>query len=404
MSENFVVIGAGQAGLQICDSARKAGFEGELLLVGDEALPPYQRPPLSKQFLLGELELERLPFRPPNFFEKNSISLELGSTVEKIDTENKSLVINGEQYRYDKLAIATGTRVRKLPVPGGDMEGIHYLRTAEDAQAIKDDLQSAQSLIAIGGGFIGLEIAAVAKKLGLNVTVIEAQARLMERVVSQSVSSYFGDLHRNHGVELLLNSSVASVAKVGEKFIVSLGDGTQHTADMVVAGIGAIPNTELASEAGIECDNGIVVDSLGRTSAVDVFAAGDCTMHDNAKLKVRHRLESVQNAVDQAKTVAASMVGDKKPYIQIPWFWSDQYDIKLQMVGSCVGADETVMRGQQAEHSFSVFYFNKGLLIGVDSVNRAKDHMMGRKILNNDLPVSSLQVADESLDLKTLMS
>lgn len=404
MSETFIVIGAGQAGLQICDSLRKEGFDGKLVLLGDENLAPYQRPPLSKQFLLGELDKERLPFRPQNFFEKNDIDLRLGTLVSAIDTTNQCVVADNQKINYDKLAIATGTRVRTLPVTGGDMPGVHYLRTVADAEQIKMNLGKAKSLVAIGGGFIGLEIAAVARKLGLGVTVIEAQSRLMERVVSPTVSGYFETLHRSKGVELLLNSSVSSIAKENDDFVVTMGDGTLMTADMVVAGIGAIPNTEIASAGGIVCDNGIVVDSFAKTSAPNVFAAGDCTMHDNAKLKIRHRLESVQNAVDQAKTVAASMVGKEKAYEQVPWFWSDQFDTKLQMVGLSKGAEEVVVRGKPEEDAFSVFYFKRGALIGADSVNQAKEHMMSRKILSKDIPVTSAQVADESLDLKTIMT
>lgn len=404
MSETFIVIGAGQAGLQICDSLRKEGFDGRLLLFGDEDLAPYQRPPLSKQFLLGELEKERLPFRPQNFFEKNAIDLKLGVTVSAIDTENKTVLVNDQQFNYDKLAIATGTRVRKLPVTGGDLPGVHYLRTIVDAERIKEHLTKAQSLVAIGGGFIGLEVAAVARKMGLNVTVIEAQGRLMERVVPPIVSDYFDELHRSNDVELLLNSAVSSIAKENDTYIVTLDDGNQIRTDMIVAGIGAIPNTEVAADAGIVCDNGIVVDSFAKTSALDVFAAGDCTMHENAKLKIRHRLESVQNAVDQAKTAAASMVGHGKPYDQVPWFWSDQFDTKLQMVGSSAGAEETVLRGKPEDGAFSVFYFKQELLIGVDSVNQAKDHMMGRKILSKNLRVTSAEVANESLDLKTIIT
>ena len=402
MSETFIVIGAGQAGLQICDSLRKEGFAGDLLLIGDEATPPYQRPPLSKQYLEGDLDRDRLPFRPANFFEKNNIKLLLGRPVTTVDLPQKTIALGSESYAFDKLAFATGTRVRRLPIPGGDLPGVHYLRTIEDADGIQRDLAQASSLIAIGGGFIGLEIASVARKNDLDVTVIEAQSRLMERAVSPIVSDYFAKLHTEHGVSLLLNTTVESIEKQAAGFNVYLSHGEQLSADMIVAGIGALPNVELAQQAGLECNNGIVVDNLGRTSVPDVYAAGDCTLHHNSKLDVYHRLESVQNAVDQAKTVAASMLGISKPYVQIPWFWSDQYDKKLQMVGRSQDADETVVRGEQASGSFSVFYFKQEKLIGVDSVNQAKDHMLGRKVLNNDIPLTSAQAADSSLDLKTV--
>ena len=402
MSETFIVVGAGQAGLQICDSLRKEGFSGRLLLVGDEQLEPYQRPPLSKQYLEGELERERLPFRPASFFEKNEIELRLGVPISKVDLDDCTVSIDSEKIKFDKLAIATGTRVRKLPIEGGDLEGVHYLRSVEDAEAIRVDLESAKSLIAIGGGFIGLEIAAVAKKRGLDVTVVEAQSRLMERAVSPIVSEYFAEVHEQAGVQLVFDAVVSKIEKTSGSFTVTMSDGNSLQADMVVAGIGALPNIELAVAAGIECDNGIIVDSLGRTSAPNVFAAGDCTFHHNAKLDVRHRLESVQNAVDQAKTIAASMMDKEKPYEQIPWFWSDQYDKKLQMVGTSKDADNAVIRGNRAEHSFSVFYFRNDQLVGVDSVNRAKDHMFGRKFLNNGIALNAEQAADESVDLKAI--
>ena len=402
MSETFIVIGAGQAGLQICDSLRKEGFDGDLLLFGDESLAPYQRPPLSKQYLEGELDRERLPFRPETFFDKNDIQLHLSEPVTSLDLEQKTIVTESRDYRFDKLAFATGTRVRRLPISGGDLPGVHYLRTVDDADGIQRDLASAKSLIAIGGGFIGLEIAAVARKRGIDVTVIEAQERLMERAVSPIISEYFASLHEGKGVTLLLQTSVAQVEKTESGFSVGLTDGKILSADMVVAGIGALPNVELASAAGIECDNGIIVDSAGVTSNMNVFAAGDCTMHHNAKLDVRHRLESVQNAVDQAKTVAATMVGKNKPYEQVPWFWSDQYDKKLQMVGTSRDADLAVTRGEPESGAFSVFYFKNEKLIGVDSVNQAKDHMFGRKFLNNDVPLTSAQAADTALDLKTI--
>lgn len=402
MSDTFIVIGAGQAGLQVCDSLRREGFSGRLLLIGDEEMLPYQRPPLSKQFLQGEIELSRLPFRPENFFEKKDIELVIGKSVLAINRDEQSIVLDGQTFNYDKLALTTGTRVRKLPCPGGDLPGVHYLRTARDALAIKEDLDSAKSLIAIGGGFIGLEIAAVASTMNLDVTVIEAQGRLMERAVSPVISDYFAAVHTNQGVNLSFNASVSSIEKTAAGFEVAIGDQALLSADMLVAGIGAIPNAEIAQQCGIECDNGIVVDSCGRTSDPDIFAAGDCTMHDNVKLRVRHRLESVQNAVDQAKTVAAAMMGVDKPYTQIPWFWSDQYDKKLQMVGTSKDADQTIVRGDPSKHSFSVFYFKDNALIGVDSINQAKDHMIGRKFLNNDIPLEPAQAADDTLDLKGL--
>ncbi len=403
--EPIVVIGAGQAGLQIADSLRRGGYAGPLTLIGDESSLPYQRPPLSKQYIGDDMAPERLLFRPPDYYTKQSIEVMTGVAVEAIDSGQKSLSFGGEMRRYAKLALATGASVRKLPVPGADLPGVRYLRSLDDAAGIRHQLRAAPCrVVAIGGGFIGLEIAASARQLGHDVTVVEALDRLMARAVSPFVSAYYADLHRRHGVDVLLETAVTAIeAGTDASLGVILGDGRTLAADMVVVGIGSVPNTELAEAAGLQCANGIVVDEFARTSAPDIVAAGDCTFHRNVRYAASHRLESVQNAVDQAKIAAATLLGEAKAYDQVPWFWSDQYDAKLQMVGTSVAHERYVLRGDPADGSFSAFYFHGDTLVGVDSVNRPADHLVSRKLLALGTAVPEEMIADTEQNLKTLL-
>jgi 3-phenylpropionate/trans-cinnamate dioxygenase ferredoxin reductase subunit len=401
----IVVIGAGQAGLQIADSLRRGGYAGPLTLIGDEASLPYQRPPLSKQYIGDELAPERLLFRPADYYTKQSIEIITGVAVEAIESGQKSLSFGGETRRYAKLALATGASVRKLPVPGADLPGVRYLRSLDDAANIRRRLRAGPArVVAIGGGFIGLEIAASARQLGHDVTVVEALDRLMARAVSPFVSAYYADLHRQHGVDVLLGTTVTAIeAGADDSLGVVLGDGRILAADMVVVGIGSVPNTRLAEAAGLECANGIVVDEFARTSAPDIVAAGDCTFHRNVRYATSQRLESVQNAVDQAKVAAATLLGEAKAYDQVPWFWSDQYDAKLQMVGTSAAHDRYVLRGDPAAGSFSAFYFLGDALVGVDSVNRPADHLVSRKLLALGTVVPEEMITDTEQNLKTLL-
>jgi len=401
----IVVIGAGQAGLQIADSLRRGGYAGPLTLIGDEASLPYQRPPLSKQYIGDELAPERLLFRPADYYTKQSIEIITGVAVEAIESGQKSLSFGGETRRYAKLALATGASVRKLPVPGADLPGVRYLRSLDDAAGIRRRLRAGPTrVVAIGGGFIGLEIAASARQLGHDVTVVEALDRLMARAVSPFVSAYYADLHRQHGVDVLLETTVTAIeAGADDSLGVVLGDGRILAADMVVVGIGSVPNTRLAEAAGLECANGIVVDEFARTSAPDIVAAGDCTFHRNVRYATSQRLESVQNAVDQAKVAAATLLGEAKAYDQVPWFWSDQYDAKLQMVGTSAAHDRYVLRGDPAAGSFSAFYFLGDALVGVDSVNRPADHLVSRKLLALGTVVPEEMITDTEQNLKTLL-
>lgn len=401
----IVIIGAGQAGLQVADSLRRGGYSGRLTLIGDETSLPYQRPPLSKQYIGEDMVPERLLFRPADYYTKQTIEVITGVAVESLDVGSKSIGFGDESRRYSKLALTTGTSVRRLPVPGADLPGVYYLRSLDDAAEIRRRLQAGPArVVAIGGGFIGLEIAASARQLGHTVTVVEALDRLMARAVSPFVSAYYADLHRAHGVDVRLETAVTAIESGADAALaVVLGDGSKLIADMVVVGIGSIPNTALAEAAGLQCSNGIVVDEFARTSAANIVAAGDCTFHRNVRYAASHRLESVQNAVDQAKIAAATLLGESKAYDQVPWFWSDQYDAKLQMVGSSVGHERFVLRGNPADGAFSAFYFRGDALVGVDSVNRPADHLVSRKLLALGTAVPEKMIADTEQNLKSLL-
>ncbi|MBK6660450.1 MAG: FAD-dependent oxidoreductase [Proteobacteria bacterium] len=396
----MIVVGAGQAGQQICDSLRKGGYDGHLMLLGDEPCLPYQRPPLSKKFLTGSLEAERLLLRPASWYEQQHIDVHLDTRVERIDRAACRLrLASGEALTYSGLALATGTRVRPVTVPGADAAGIHYVRSLADSQSLAAALSGARRVAVIGGGFIGLEVAAIAREQGREVVLIEALDRLMARAVAPQVSAFYAALHRAHGVEVLLGTGVDAIRTAqGQHTLVTSG-GAEYTVDLIVAGIGVVPNSELAEQAGLECRNGIVVDNCARTSDPLIVAAGDCTWHMNGFLKREIRLESVQNAVDQAKAAAASLLGQSAVYCQVPWFWSDQYDVKLQIAGIGMPHDQAVVRGDAASQAFSVFYFRAGTLVGVDSLNKPAEHMAARKLLAQGTPLSAAQAGDLGVDL-----
>lgn len=401
----IVVVGAGQAGLQLVESLRKGGYDGPLTLLGDERHPPYQRPPLSKKYLAGDFADERLYFRPREHYAKLDVTLRLDTRVVAIDREaQRVLLADGSAQAYDGLALTTGARVRPLPVPGGDLPGVCYLRGLDDAQALKARLAQARKVVVIGGGFIGLEVAATARDHGCEVHVVEALDRLMARVLPPQLSDFFAELHRARGVRLHLGMGVAAIVDAGPGFRVQLADGAALDADLVVAGIGVVPNQELAEAAGLCCQGGILVDEFARTSDPRIVAAGDCTQHRNLRYPATHRLESVQNAVDQAKVAAASLRGEPLPYAELPWFWSDQYDVKLQMAGLSAGHDAQVLRGAPSSAGFSVYYFGSGRLVAVDSINRPADHMLARRLLAAEVVVTPEQAGDPAFDLKSLLA
>lgn len=401
-----VIIGAGQAALECAASLRKEGYEGEITMIGEESHPPYQRPPLSKAYLLGEMDAGRLELRGGDFYGNNNINLITDRQAVAIDRDAQTVRDNeGEIYHYADLVIATGARVRKLPVPGADLGGVFYLRTLKDVDAIEKYLVGVENVAVIGAGFIGLEFAAVARKQGKNVTIIEAADRVMGRAVTEDISRYYEGLHRRHDATVLTGTGVSELVGEGGKLTgVKLANGDVVAAELALVGIGVIANTEVAAEAGIECGNGIIVGENGHTNDAHIYAAGDCALYHHPFADEPVRLESVQNAIDQAKSVAASICGKPQAYDAVPWFWSDQYDIKLQIAGLSAGTDTHVVRGNMDEDKFSIFHFRNGVLRAVDSINSAGDHMVARRLLAAGKPITPEQAADTSLVLKTLLA
>lgn len=382
MQEEIVIIGAGQAGAQLAHSLRQGGFEGPLRLIGDEPHPPYQRPPLSKKYLSGDVGAEGLWLRPPAFFETNQIDHIPNTKAVSIDRAAKRVHLeNGDTLAYGKLVLATGTNARTLPLKGADKTGVVTLRSIADVDAIRDGLSSSSGIAIIGAGYIGLEVAAVAKAMGKSVSVIEAQDRPMKRVVSQAVSDYFTRLHRDKGIDLRLETGIESIE--GDETVtgVKLSNGDVISAELVLIAVGAEPNDHLAAETGLEVDNGILVDGSGQTSDPNIYAVGDCTRFYSNRYQRSVRMESVQNAIDQAKAAAQSLLGEDIDYDPVPWFWSDQYDIKLQIAGLSEGYDETIVVGSPADHKFYVAYLNKRKLIAVDSINFPRSHMLARRVI-----------------------
>jgi 3-phenylpropionate/trans-cinnamate dioxygenase ferredoxin reductase subunit len=382
MTRKVVIVGGGQAGFQVAASLRGKKFDGPITILGEEAALPYQRPPLSKGYIKGEASERSVLLRPAEFYATNAIDIRLGTRVESIARDRRQLVlVGGEQVAYDSLVLATGARVRPLAVPGAALAGVVYVRTLPDAVALKPLIKAGANVVVIGGGFIGLECAAVASHLGCNVVVLEAMDRLMGRVVSPVLSAWYRDLHVGRGVDVRLGASVAEIVGAGGRATgVACADGTTLPADLVVVGIGVIPNAELAAAAGLPCERGIVVDAGLRTADSAIYAIGDCAAFPHPMAQGLIRLESVQNAVDQGKAVAETIMGAGKPYAAVPWFWSDQYDVKLQIVGLTQGYEETVTLGDTGAGRFSVLYFRAGALIGIDSVNKPSDHVVGRKL------------------------
>ena len=401
MNLPIVIIGAGQAGLQTAEALRAEGWQGDLILLGEEPHAPYHRPPLSKAYLMGESSAEQLTMRAPEALSRKAIEIRIGCRVNRIDCVERVVHLDqGDRLAYHRLVLATGARARQLP--GADWQGVFQLRTLEDCTRIGEAMATAHHIAVIGGGFIGLEFAAVARKKGKSVTVIEAANRLMARAVSAEVSEIYARLHTERGVVLRLGSGVAGFTSTnGRVSGITLSDGHNVSADLVLMGIGILPNQELAEAAGISCASGIIIDSCGRTSDPFVFACGDCTATrlENGDFR---RLESVQNAIEQAKSCAASIMNRERPFTAAPWFWSDQYDVKLQMVGTSQGHDHSVIRGDTNAYKCSIFYFAGERLIGIDSLNRPQDHMAGCRLLDEGMGLTPQQAADESFLLNQL--
>ena len=403
MSAHLIIVGAGQAAAQTILTLLQKRYPGRITVVGDEPYPPYQRPPLSKRYLSGELERERLFVRPAEFYEQHGVTLILGAKAERLEPVQQRLTLaDGRQLDYDRLLLATGSRVRKIDVPGAELPGIHYLRTIADADGILGGLGPDKRLVIVGAGYIGLEVAAVASLLGTDVTVIEMENRVMSRVVSPKLSAFYQKEHTEHGVKLRLSTGISGFSGNGRVTSVDLANGDQVATDLVVIGIGVVPNTELASDAGLDVNNGIVVDDHCRTSDPDIFAVGDCTHHPNDILGRRVRLESVHNALEQAKTAASNICGDELTYAQVPWFWSDQYDIKLQIAGLSQGYDQTILRGDPESRSFSCLYLCDGALIAVDAVNSPKDFMQSKALIAAHAVIDPELLGNPDLELKNM--
>ena len=404
MNKNTVIVGAGHAAGQAVATLRLKKYDGNIILIGDEPHYPYQRPPLSKKFLAGEMPAERLYVKPRSFYDEPNIDVQLGTRVTRIDPAGKTVTRDdGTTCEYDKLIIATGARVRKLDVPGSELSGVHYLRNIQDVTAMREGMQRDRRMVIIGAGYIGLEVAAVAASKGLQVTVIEMAERVMSRVVSEQVSDFYQAEHRQHGVKLKLSTGLSGFSGSNAVTGVDLDDGTTVDADLVLIGIGVVPNVELAQDAGLEVDNGIRVDDRCRTSDANIYAIGDCTNHPNGLLGRQLRLESVQNALEQAKTAAANICGEDTSYAQVPWFWSDQYDLKLQIAGISEGYDRTVLRGDPADRAFSCLYLKEGQLIAIDSINAPKDFMQSKALIGNHANISPDTLANTDIALKDML-
>lgn len=402
MVDNIVIVGGGNAGMQVADSLRRGDFGGSIDLICAESHLPYQRPPLSKKFLEGKLEAKRLFLRPASYYETKNINLHLSTEVTAIDRRAHTVTTkDGRLLTYDKLVLAAGARVRELP--GAESFGLHYIRGINDVAELKAKLASPRKITLVGGGFIGLEAAATLTTLGHSVTVVEAMDNIMPGLVAPALANYFRRVHESHGVQILEGVGVEAVAKTDDGYELSLKDGQKLEADLVVVGIGVIANTELASDAGLAIDRGIIVNEFAQTDDPNIYAVGDCATGMHMRFGAPTRLESVQNAVDQAMVAAKSILGEPIAYDALPWFWSDQYDLKLQMAGLSRGFDDTVIRGDMTSDKFSVCYFTGGKLIAVDSVNAIADHMAAKRLLAAGTSVSPDQCANVDVPLKAYL-
>ena len=402
MTKKCVIVGASHAAAQLVVSLRQAGWDGDIILFGDEAAPPYHHPPLSKDFLSGEKSADELSIRPEQAYLDANVILRLGTRVASIHRESKTITTEaGEEIAYDKLVLATGARVRKLSIPGAELDGVHYLRNMQDVTQIKQSVTSAKRALIIGGGYIGLETAASLTKLGLSVTVLEAMPRILQRVTAPELSAFYRRVHTEEGVQIVEGAIAERIDAVEADLRVTDKEGRTYEADLIIIGIGVIPNAELAVDAGLECGNGIVVNEFCQTSDSDIYAAGDVTWHYNPMYNRHLRLESVPNATEQAKVVASHVCGKAKLYNSLPWFWSDQFDLKLQIAGLSEGYDDIVFRGGiEAGRSFAAFYFKGEALLAVDAVNAPREFAMTRMLLTKGQTLDKQKISDPSLAIK----
>jgi len=403
--EHCLIIGASHAAAQACVSLRQGGWEGKITLVGDEPNLPYHRPPLSKDFLSGQKDIGDILIRPEQAYETADVSLKLGTRIRAINPNKKTaLTDNDETISYTKLILTTGARIRRLPVPGENLPHVFYLRDTQDVLAIKADVKAGHQAVIIGGGYIGLETAASLRKQDMEVTVLEAMPRILQRVTAPELSSFYKRVHTEEGVKILEDVGASEITQNKSGLIVKTGDGLDLRADMVIIGIGVIPNTELAQQASLTVGNGIEVNEFCQTSDPDIYAAGDVTWHYNPIYDRHIRLESVPNATEQAKTCAAHINGKPKPYNSLPWFWSDQFDLKLQIAGLSTGYDDIIIRGDiDGSRSFAAYYFKGDKLLAVDAVNAPRDFMMTRMALTKGKTLDKAILRDPKAELKSAM-
>lgn len=400
--KRVVVIGAGQAGASLVAKLRARGFDGAITLVGDEPFPPYQRPPLSKAYLLGQMERERLFLRPEEWYADQAITLKTGTRVTAIDPAARKVELPGEMLDYDMLALVTGSVPNRLPAAiGGDLDGVHVVRGLADIDRLAPEFDAGRHVLIVGGGYIGLEAAAVAAQKGLRVTLVEAGERILGRVASPETSDYFRALHRTHGVDIREGLGLERLEGDGRVSAARLSDGSTLSVDFVIAGIGVRPATDLAEAAGLALENGIRVDAMGQTSDAHIWAAGDVTSFPWKDTRIR--LESVPNAIDQAEAVADNMLGAGQPYQAKPWFWSDQYDVKLQMAGLNTGYDDVVTRPGAKDGAVSFWYFRGGELLAVEAMNEPRAYMVGKRLIEAGKSPDKAVLADPAGDLKALL-
>jgi 3-phenylpropionate/trans-cinnamate dioxygenase ferredoxin reductase subunit len=403
-ASRIVVIGGGQAGAQALQSLRQGGYAGALTLVGDEPALPYQRPPLSKAYMKGEMTEERLYFRPAPWYQDQNIEVILSTPAKSVDRANRTVELaHGGHLDYDALIIATGSRPRVLPTKGATLHGVHDLRDLSDVERIRPNMIAGRKMVIVGAGYIGLEAAAVARQMGLDVTVLEMAPRVLARVTSPVMSDFFETEHRAQGVQILTGARLDHLDGDGDKVTAAiLADGARIDADIVLVGIGILPNEELARDAGIACNNGILVDRDARTSDPRVFAAGDCASRPLVHYGRSGRLESVHNAIEQGKLAAAAILGKPRPVEDCPWFWSDQYDLKLQIAGLNQDYDEIVVRGDPKDRKFAAFYLRNGTLIAVDAINSPPEFLASKKLIMSGAKLAPAVLGDTSISMKDI--